>query len=85
MLLALGEGTIGREHLAVVEPKHRGRAGSMEPAGEDPGTGRLQLLVHGIDVAHDRLERLARRQRSFGLVQREQVLLHRAFSFQAGR
>ena len=45
VLLALGERAVGHEHLAVLEPDHRGRAGRVQPAGEDPDAGRHHLVI----------------------------------------
>ena len=46
--------------LAVLEPHHGGRARGVQPAGEDPGAGGLDLLVQRVDVPHDRIQNLRR-------------------------
>src|SRR5215217_1727567 len=60
VLLALGEGPVGGEDLAAAGPHHRGRARRVQPAGEDPGPGRPELLVHRVQVAVDPLQLLGR-------------------------
>jgi hypothetical protein len=49
----------------------------VQPAVEDPRPGGLHLLLHGIDVLHDRLQDVRRRRISFRLIDGQQVLLHR--------
>ena len=63
------------QHLAVADAHHRGRARRVQPAGEDPGAGRPELRVQGVEVAHDPLQHLGRRRLAVGLVDAEQVLL----------
>ena len=48
----------------------------IQAAGEDPRAGRLELLVPGADLAHDRVQGLGRRLDPVGLVDAEQVLRH---------
>jgi hypothetical protein len=47
----------------------------MQPGCEDPGTGRLELLLPRVDFRHQLIEEFGRRI-AVGLIDAEQVLLH---------
>src|SRR5439155_13995695 len=51
LLLGLGEGAVGGDHVAALGgPDDGGGGGRVQPAGEDPVSRRLELLVEGVDV-----------------------------------
>src|SRR6266508_4293587 len=50
VLLRLGEGAIGSQHVAVGRAHDGGRLGLVKAAGEDPGAGRLHLLLDEQDL-----------------------------------
>src|ERR671910_259723 len=50
MLLRLHERAVGCQHLAIRHPHDGCGVGLVQGAGEDPGAGRLQLLVEGADL-----------------------------------
>src|SRR6266542_2018477 len=77
VLLALGVRAVGREHLAVLEPHDGGRARGVQAPVEDPRARGLDLPDQGVDVPHHLLEIHGGWGRSVGLVDAEQVLLHR--------
>jgi hypothetical protein len=75
VLLALDVRTVGREHLVLLQLHHSGRARRVQAPGEHPGAGRPELCIHGLDVPHDRLQKLGRRRSiRVRLVDAEQVL-----------
>src|SRR6266540_939556 len=77
VLLALGVRAVGREHLALLEPHDGGRARGVQAPVEDPRARGLDLPDQGVDVPHHLLEIHGGWGRSVGLVDAEQVLLHR--------
>src|SRR5215211_7920144 len=85
VLLALGEGAVGAEHLAVGDPHDGGRARRVQPTGEHPGPGLPELAVQGVEVGRDPLQHLGRGSRAVGLVDAEQVLAHRGAPPRRGR
>src|SRR5438309_126296 len=81
VLLALGKGAVRREHLAVLDPDHGGRVRGVQPPGEHPRPGLLNLGVEGVHVPVHLLDRLRGWQRfAIDHVNAEQVLLHRGSS-----
>src|ERR1700733_428826 len=50
VLLAFGERAVGHDHVTVLGADHGGRAGGMQPAGEHPRPGGLQVLTPGLDL-----------------------------------
>jgi hypothetical protein len=49
----------GRRHdVAGLVPDDRGRGRGIQAAAEHPGSGRPQLIVHGVHVVHDLAQRL---------------------------
>src|SRR6476646_7417945 len=85
VLLALGVGPVGGQQLAVARAHDGGRAGRVQAAVEDPGAGRFDLVDERIDVAHDLIEHLGRGRVPVGLVDAQQVVLHRASWSPGGR
>ncbi len=77
VLFAFGERAIRGENLPVLEPHDRGRARRVESAVEHPRAGGLHLLAQRVDVSHHGLQHMGRRSLSIGLVDAEQVLVHR--------
>src|SRR5438067_7089412 len=56
VLLRLREGPVGGQYLAAVGHAHDGgRVGLVQTAAEDPGAGRLHLLLQGPHARHDLL------------------------------
>jgi hypothetical protein len=53
VLLRLREGAVGGEHLAVGDAHDGGGVGSVQGAAEDPGAGRLHLLLEDADPLHE--------------------------------
>ena len=45
---------VGHEDVAVLHPDHGRHVGRVQPAGEHPGAGGVQLVVEHAQVAHDR-------------------------------
>src|SRR5512132_3502616 len=87
VLPRLHEGPVGGHHLAVRDTHHRGRVRFVQPAGEQPGPGRLQLLVQELDLSPGLLHLLIG-HRVAGLavdaVDRQQVLRRVSSSCWAG-
>src|SRR5712691_2735673 len=50
VFLGLREGTVGGQHLAPVHTHDGSGVGFVQGAGEDPGAGRLHLLVEDLDL-----------------------------------
>src|SRR3984893_1421869 len=77
MLLALGEGTVGGEHVAVLHFDDRCGGRRVQTSREHPHASRLQLGVNGLDIRVHLLEHLGRRHgASFDVVHGKHVLLH---------
>src|SRR5438270_9710687 len=79
VLLRLREGTVGGQHLTAGRAHDRGSVGFAQRAAEDPGAGRLQLLLEGADPLHE-LPHLVVAHRGLSLaldaVDGQQVLRH---------
>ena len=54
--------------------------GACSPPAKTHAPAALHLLVQGVDVPHDLLQDLGRRRISVGLIDAEQILLHRCSS-----
>src|SRR5215471_7774826 len=77
LLLGLRERPVGRDHLAALRADDRGGGRRVEPAGEHPGPGRLDLSVVGVNCLEGPLYLgLGRDGLSVDRVRGEQVLLH---------
>src|SRR2546425_11115464 len=80
VFLRLSEGAVGGQHLALGDAHDGGGVGFVEGAAEEPGAGRLQLLVEGLDLL-PRLLHLFVGHRLAGLaldaVNGQEVLRHR--------
>src|SRR4029453_15636966 len=50
VFLGLHEGAVGGHHLAVSHMYDGGRGGFVQATGEDPGAGRLQLLLEDAEL-----------------------------------
>src|SRR5437016_1177031 len=50
VFLRLREGSVGGQHLALGNAHDGGGVGFVQGAGEDPGAGRLHLLVEDLDL-----------------------------------
>src|SRR2546428_7794953 len=53
VFLRLREGAVGGQHLAVGHAHDGGGVGFVQAAGEDPGAGRLDLLLEHADPLHE--------------------------------
>src|SRR6266545_2402307 len=79
VLLRLREGAVGGQYLAVGHAHDRGRVGFMQTAGEEPGAGRLHLLLEHADPLHELLHLLGGHRvagLSLDTVDGQQVLGH---------
>src|SRR5438270_3387456 len=74
VFLALGEGTVGGEHVAILNLDHSGAARRVQTPSEHPHPGRLQLGVEGLDILVHLLHDLGcRRGGSLDVVHGEHV------------
>src|SRR6266516_4045236 len=53
VFLRLRKGAVGGQHLAVRHAYDGGRVGFVQAAAEEPGAGRLQLLLEDADPLHE--------------------------------
>src|SRR5262245_59114886 len=84
MLLAFGEWAVGGERLVAADADDGRRARRVQARREDPRSGGLQVAAPGLQAGHDRLEYLRWRRIAVGLVDAQQILLHRWSSLGAG-
>ena len=85
MLLALGERSVGGEHLTALEPITVAVLGGCSPPAKTHDPGGLDLLVQGVQVPRRPLQDLRCRGRPIGLIDAEQILAHRCLrDVQAG-
>src|SRR6266508_763049 len=79
---------VGGHHLTVGNAHHGGSVGLVQAAGEDPGPGRLQLLVEDLDLLPGLLDLLVGHRvadLAVDAVDRQQVLRHGGLLLWLGR
>src|SRR6185312_9340341 len=77
VLLALGVRAVGDEHAVALGPHHGGGARRLQARGEDPRARGLEFPLPGADAVHHLAQDLGWRGRAVGLVDAEQVAVHR--------
>src|SRR5262249_17772139 len=81
LLLALDEGSVGGHDVAVALAQHGRGVGRMQPAAEDPDTGRLHVGLYRAYITRNGLQGLGRRWLAAGgITNAEQVRFHAASS-----
>src|SRR5436190_1165773 len=78
VLLAFDVGAVRGDDVAVLRAHDRGGARVVETGRKHPHAGRLQLVLKRVHFAHDRFEHLGRGRWPVGLIDAEQIELHRS-------